>query len=221
MKKFAAGCLLIVVLAVALLAGGAYYAYRAARPMLDDARAYLSRMTELGEIAKQIENTAPHTPPANGELTEEQVQRFVRVQDSVRAALGQRFGEIEAKYRHLKDSADGSVPPSITEMLGAVGDIANIFVEARRYQVTALNQERFSQAEYSWVRDRVFQAAGVEITRSVDFKKLEEAVRNGTGIEDIRAPDIPMPRVPEKNRVLVKPHLTKMDDWLPLAFFGL
>jgi hypothetical protein len=71
------------------------------------------------------------------------------------------------------------------------------------------------------VRDRVFQAAGVEITRSVDLKKLEEAVRNGTGIQDIRAPEIPMPRVPEKNRALVKPHLTKMDDWLPLAFFGL
>jgi hypothetical protein len=221
MKKFAIGCLVIAVLAGVVLAGGAYYVYRAARPLLDDARAYLSRMTELGEIAKQIENTAPHTPPANGELTDDQMQRFVRVQESVRAALGQRFGEIEAKYRHLKQNAEGNVPPSITEMLGALGDIANVFVQARRYQVNALNQEHFSQAEYSWVRDRVFQAAGVEITRSVDLKKLEEAVRNGTGIQDIRAPEIPMPRVPEKNRALVKPHLTKMDDWLPLAFFGL
>ena len=35
-------------------------------------------------------------------------------------------------------------------------------MQARRYQVDALNQEQFSQAEYCWVRDRIFQAAGMK-----------------------------------------------------------
>jgi len=178
-------------------------------------------VSELGEIDKQIKNTGPHTPPQTGELTEAQVQRFARVQDSVRSALGQRFDEIEVKYQHLKANAGDSKQPSIAEVVGALGELANVFVQARRYQVDALNQEHFSQAEYSWTRDRVFQAAGMEITKAVDFKKLEDAVRRGTGIEDIRAPKMPMPDVPEKNRALVKPYISRMDQWLPLAFFGL
>lgn len=221
MKKFAIGCLVILVLGAILVAVSGYFLYRAASPLLEDARAYVSRMGELGELEKQITNTAAHVPPTSGELTDAQMQRFARVQESVRKALGQRFDEIEAKYQHLRGSSESQAQPSITEMLGALGDIANVFVQARRYQVSALNEENFSQEEYSWVRDRVFQAAGLEVTRVVDFKKLEEAVRDGTGIESIRAPDIATPNVPEKNQALVKPYMDRMDEWIPLAFFGL
>ena len=42
-----------------------------------------------------------------------------------------------------------------------------------------------------------------------------------TGIDDIKAPTIPTMSVPEKNRALIKPYLDRMDQWIPLAFFGL
>ena len=221
MRKLLIGCLVIAVLGAIVFAVGGYFLYRAASPVFENARNYFEGMSELGELEKKIANTAPHAPPETGELTETQVQRFVRVQDSVRGALGQRFNEIEQKYQHLKANADAQQQPSMGEMLSALSDIANVFVQARRFQVNALNQEGFSQAEYSWVRDRVYQAAGMEITSMVDLKKLEEAVRQGTGIDNIGAPRVPSPNVPEKNRALVKPHLDKMDQWLPLAFFGL
>jgi hypothetical protein len=51
-------------------------------------------------------------------------------------------------------------------------------------------------------------------------EKLAEAARKGTGIEGIEAPDIPIADVPAKNRELVKPFLSRMGEWLPLAFFG-
>jgi hypothetical protein len=220
-KKLLVGCLIIAVLGAIVFAVGGYFLYRAASPVLENARNYLEGMSELGELEKEIANTAPHAPPESGELTEAQVERFVRVQDSVRAALGQRFNEIEQKYEHLKANAEARKQPSMGEMLSALSDIANVFVQARRFQVNALNQEGFSQAEYSWVRDRIFQAAGMEVTSMVDLKKLEDAVRQGTGVDNIGAPRVPSPNVPEKNRALVKPHLEKMDQWLPLAFFGL
>ena len=220
-KKLLVGCLIIVVLGVILFAVGGYFLYRAASPYVENARDYLEGMREVGDLEKQITNTTPYAPPESGELTEAQVERFVRVQDSVRAALGQRFNEIDQKYQRLKADAEARRQPSVGDMMNALSDIANVFVQARRYQVNALNQEGFSQAEYSWVRDRVFQAAGMEITAMVDLQKLESAVREGTGIDNIGAPRVPSPEVPEKNRALVKPHLDKLDDWLPLAFFGL
>jgi hypothetical protein len=106
-------------------------------------------------------------------------------------------------------------------LLSAVSDLGNVFVQAKRYQVDALNREGFSQAEYSWVRDRVFQAAGIEVTSKIDFRKLEDVVREGTGLDDFKTPRVPTLQVPERNRALVKPHLDKADQWLPLMFFGL
>jgi hypothetical protein len=220
-KKLVVGCLVVLVLGMVVAIAGSYFLYRAASPMLQNARNYLQGMAELSELDEQITNKSPHAAPASGELTEAQVDRFVRVQDSVHAALGQRFDEIEAKYQHLKGSADNPTLPSISDALGALSDLGNLFVQARRYQIDALNKEGFSQAEYSWVRDRVFQAAGMEVTSKIDLKQLEDAVRDGTGLEDLKAPSVSTFEVPEKNRELVKPYLAKAEQWLPLMFFGL
>ena len=221
MKKLLVGCLIVLVLGVIVAIEGSYFLYRAASPVLQNARSYLKGMAELSELDDQITNKSAHVPPSNRELAQAQVERFVRVQDSMRAALGQRFTEIEAKYQHLKANADDRKPPSISDALSALTDLGNLFVQARRYQIDALNKEGFSQAEYSWVRDQVFQAAGMEVTSAIDLKQLETAVRDNTGLQDLKAPELPKLDVPEKNRELVKPYLSKADQWIPLVFFGL
>jgi hypothetical protein len=221
MKKLLVGCLVVLVLGGILFVAGGYILYRAATPVIQDARNYLEGLSTLGDLDKEIANRTAYAAPANGELTEEQVQRFVRVQDSVRAALGQRMRDIEEKYKYLKQHTSQDRPPSFAELLGSLREISGIFVDARRYQVEALNKESFSQSEYSWVRDRVFQAAGVEAVSHVDFKAIAEAARRNTGVDDLKAPEMPKIEVPEKNRALVKPYLSRVDDWIPLAFFGL
>lgn len=221
MKKLLAGCLIVLVLGAIVAIAGSYFLYRAASPVIQNARSYLQGMTELRELNEQINNKSPYSPPASRELTQSQVERFVRVQDGVRAALGQRFTEIEAKYQHLKANAEDRKPPSISDALGALTDLGNLFVQARRYQIEALNKEGFSQAEYAWVRDQVFQAAGMEARSAIDLKQLETAVRDNTGLDDLKAPELPKLEVPEKNRELVKPYLSKADQWIPLVFFGL
>jgi hypothetical protein len=217
MKKLLIGCLVIIVLGAVVIGVGSYFLYRAASPLIQDARNYLEGMSQLGEIDRQITNRSSYAAPASGELTDPQVQRFVRVQEHVRGQLGQRFKEIESKYEYLRSSNN----PSVTELLSSLREITGVYVDARRYQVEALNRENFSQGEYSWVRDRVFEAAGMEIGSRIDIEKLSEAIRNGTGVEGISTENIPKPNVPAKNRELVKPHVGKMDEWLPLVFFGL
>lgn len=219
MKKLLVGCLVILVLGGVILAVGSYFLYRAASPLIEDARQYVQGMSELDDLERRITNRASYTLPASGELTESQVQRFVRVQEHVRAELGQRFSQIEERYRRLNTGDRQDVP--FTELLGSLREIAGVYVEARRYQVDALNREAFSQEEYSWVRDRMFQAAGMEIGSRIDLGKLEEAVREQTGLEGARADRLPMRDVPAANRALVKPYVDRMDEWLPLVFFGL
>ncbi len=221
MKKLLVGCLVIVILGAVALGVGAYFLYRAASPVVQSARDYLERFGQLGELEKQIRNTATYRAPANGGLSKEQVERFVRVQQQVRTSLGQRMDEIEAKYKHLKVNAETKTEPSFAEVFSALGDLANVVVDARRLQVNALNQENFSSAEYTWVRSRVYQAAGVEMASVIDFQQIAEAARRGTGIESLGVPEAPSIDVPAKNRELVKPYMDRMDQWLPLAFFGL
>jgi hypothetical protein len=221
MKKFVIGCLVVLVLAAVVVAAGSYFLYRAASPYIEDARNYVRGLSELGELEKEITNQSPHSPPSSGELTEAQVQRFARVHEHVRTALGQRMHEFEEKYKHLSSNNNTNREPSFTEMMSGLRDLANVFLEARRYQVEALNKEGFSQAEYSWVRLRVFEAAGVEVANMVDLSKLQQAIREGTGVDNITTPDLPKPDVPARNRELVKPYMDKFDEWLPLTFFGL
>lgn len=220
-KKLLVGCLVIVVLAAVVLGVGSYFLYRAATPYIEDARSYFREMSELGEIEKGITNTTPYEPPASRELTQPQVERFARVQEQVRAALGQRMAEFEEKYKHLKSDGSGNAQPSFTEVIAGLRDLAGVLPQARRYQVEALNKEQFSQQEYSWVRARVFQAAGVEVANMIDLSQIERAVREGTGMKDFEAPKLPESDIPAKNRELVKPYMKQMDQWIPLTFFGL
>jgi hypothetical protein len=222
MKKLLIGCLIIIVLGIVGFVAAGYFLYRAASPMVENARNYLENVGKLGELEKDVRNTASFAPPSNDELSQTQVDRFVRVQQSVRTALGQRVDEIEAKYKHLKAEAEPKREPTFTEVMSALGDMVNLVVDAKRAQVNALNQESFSSSEYSWVRSRVYQAAGIELSSVIDFQKIAEAARQGTGVENIQVPDLtPSTAVPAKNRELVKPHMEQMDKWLPLAFFGL
>jgi hypothetical protein len=220
MKKLLIGCLVILATAGIALGVGAYFLYRAAAPVIQNARNYLEQLTQLGELDKQIANQSAYTPPPGGELSKEQVERFARVQQHIRATMGQRLNDIEAKYQHLKVNAERPEQPPMRDVINALGELANVIVDARRAQVAAFNTEHFSSSEYHWVRTRIYEAAGVEATSVVDLQKVAEAARKGTGIEAIKPPAVPIAKVPAKNRELVKPYLSHMDEWLPLAFFG-
>jgi hypothetical protein len=220
-QKLLVGCLVVIVLAVIALGVGGFFAYRAASPALQQARDYVTNLGRLGELAdldKQITRRGAFDAPANGELTESQVTHFVKVQQHMREGLGTRMKDIETKYQGL--SKDSSRQPTPSELFSGLADIAGLFVDARRYQVEALNSEGLSQAEYDWVKGRVYAAAGMQLASGVDLRQLEKMAKDGAEQVGVTPPSLPSPDVPERNRELVKPHLAEMKGWLPLAFFG-
>jgi hypothetical protein len=218
MKKLLVGCLIVLLIACVGFAAAGYYAYRAMKPVIDNAASYMDKAREVTRLGEDINNKQPFDAPDNGELTQAQVERFIAVQSRVRSDLSDRWSQIEQKSREMREKADRkSQDWSLSEFTAMFSDIANIWVEARKSQVKALNVQKFSEAEYQWVRRRVYEAAGVELAGSVDLSKIESLAGRG----GVAVPAVELPKIPEKNAALVKPHVAQIKEWIPMAALGL
>ncbi len=240
MKKIVLGCgLVVLLLAVAGAAGMYYFVYK-------PARTFVASMTQLGEVSEldaAVANTASFTPPADGTLNEAQVKRFATVQERIHQRLGARAAELQAKYKAMSDA--GSESRSLGELVGAYQDVFGFVAEAKRAQVEALNAQQFSLDEYGWVKTRVYEAAGVEMT-GIDFREIADKVQGGdlgalqdmatrtasditgalesasTEAADLSTPDdTPGTGIPAVNRTLVAPYKDAMKNWIVYGMFGL
>jgi hypothetical protein len=221
-QRLLAGCLVVFLLGVVALGVAGYLGYRAVRPIVDDAASYLDRARELAAMGARLENTSPFSPPASGELTEQQVLRLLSVHDRVRTLLGSRWAEFEAKAKALERRAETEGrPATISEMANVLSEIGTMLVDGRRAHIEALNAEKFSAAEYSWVRLRVYEAAGLELARSIDWAALEATIAESAEQVGVEVPPVSLPEIPARNRELVKPHIEHLKSWLPLAALGL
>lgn len=222
MKKILAGCLIVLLIAAIGFAAAGFYAYRAMRPVIDSAANYMDKAREVTKLGEDIKIKTPFEPPANGELTQQQVERFLAVQTRVRSDLGDRWDQVEKKSQELKAKADANRQDwTLAEFTSVFSDIANIWVEARQSQVKALNIQRFSEGEYEWVRKRVYEAAGVQLAGNMDLAKIESLARNNAAANGVNLPPMDLPKVPERNVELVKPHAAKIKEWIPMAVLGL
>jgi len=217
MKKFAIGC--AIVLVVLLVAGsiGGYFLYKKfVGPMAE----FVTNMQKVADIEKDIKNTSSFTPPESGELTEEMVSRFVKAQSHIQITLGTRMDNLKATYDKLdKTRKSENRDASVSEGMGAMRDLASLFLEGKKAQVEAMNQTGFSLQEYEWVRTQVYAAVGV-VAAGFDLKKVAEQAKAGN-VEGLQGADKEsLPDVPEKNKELVAPHEKQLKEWAPLAFFG-
>lgn len=222
MKKILAGCLIVLVIALLGFGVAGYYAYRAMRPVIDNAGGYLDRAREVTRLGDEIKNKDRFEPPASGELTEVQVERFLAVQGRVRTDLGDKWAEIEKKAAEIRAKADrNSNDWTLSEFTAMFSEIGGIYLDGRKSQIVALNTQRFSEAEYEWVRMRVYEAAGVQMAGNMDLSKIEALARDQASQNGVNLPAMDLPKVPEKNVALVKPHVSKIKEWVPLAVLGL
>jgi hypothetical protein len=225
MKKLLVGCLVVVVLLGIAGVVGAYFLWRAAKPMVESATALagnLTRFSEAAALEDRLTSTARYQGPASDEITPAQLERFLRVQAHVKRTLGERAEAFKEKYKEIGSTRpDGTeTPPSLSQLLAGLSDLSGIYLEARRAQVDALNTEGFSREEYSWVRTRVYQAAGVEVVR-FEPRELERLLKQAAAGTEVDAPDVRLPDVPAANRALVKPHAAQLMEWVAMASFGL
>ncbi|MGZ8851035.1 MAG: hypothetical protein ACXW3E_12025, partial [Thermoanaerobaculia bacterium] len=174
MKKLLGGCLVVIVIAIIGFGVAGYYAYRAAKPMIDSAGDYMARARQMVSIGDRINNKSTFVPPVTGELTPSQVDRFIAVQGRVRSDMGDRWAQIEAKSAEIQRRTENNKTDlSLNEVASVFSDLANIYIEARKVQVNALNVHKFSDDEYSWVRRRVYEAAGVQLAHGIDMSRIE------------------------------------------------
>jgi hypothetical protein len=221
-KKVLTGCLIGLVIALVGFGVAGYYAVRWAQPMIQSTGDYLERARQMSRLGDRVQSRAPYVPPSNGELTATQVDRFVAVQTRVREELGERWTEIETKSALIREKTQNNQRElTFAEFTSVLSDISTIYIEARRAQVDALNTQKFSDAEYTWVRNRVYEAAGMEVASGIDMSKIEALARDSAMKNGVKLPDIKKPDVPEANIALVKPHIAKLKDWIPLAALGL
>lgn len=221
MQKLLAGCLVIVVLGTLAVGVALYFGYRAARPMIDNATAWMQQAKDMAAESDRVENKTAYQPPAGGELTEAQLKRYLAVHERMRKALGPRWAELQEKGRSLEARArEGGRDLSFSEIGTMLSELRAVLSEARRAHVDALNAEGFSSSEYAWVRLRAYEAAGIEVASSIDWTALQDLIKKGTEQAGLPEPSMPAPDVPERNRQLVKPHVGALKEWLPLTVLG-
>jgi hypothetical protein len=221
MKKILAGCLIVAVIAMIGLGVAAFYAYRAVKPVIDNAANYMDKAREVTRLGENIKIKTRFEPPRNGELTNAQVDRFVAVQTRVRADLNDQWDQIEKKSAELKARAQNSKDWTLSEFTSVFSDIGNIYLAGRKAQVDAINVQRFSEEEYEWVRRRVYEAAGVQLAGGMDLSRIEGLARENAWKNGVEIPRMDLPEVPETNVKLVKPHAGKVKEWIPMAVLGL
>lgn len=162
MKKALGGCL-VVGLLLLVVGGGAVWWF-VLRPAWNAGSQFMGAATQLAEIAQieaKVSNRAPHQAPADGAITPEAWQRFVAVQRSLQAGVGDKLAVLEARYREIEARSDGGGAPGLTDMLGAYGDLFGLLRDAKQAQVDALNAQGMSLEEYRWIRAQAYAALAV------------------------------------------------------------
>ncbi len=216
-KKIVLGCLGVGVLVIVV---GGYFVYTLLiKPVTES----MNVLKDIHEANVRIVDRTHYQPPATGEMTEEQVERFVAVQSTIRQGLEDRFAEFQQKYEELGEDWEDR-DPSVREIMDAWGGIVKLYSDAKRIQVDALNSEDFSLEEYRFVQRSFYDALGYEIF-AFNVDQVAKAASEGDFDFDLGEFEEERKRyydeVPEKNRELVAPYTESADTWIIFAWWGL
>ncbi len=215
-KKIAIGCLsLFLIVAVGGGFAGYYFLWK---PFMGS----FSSLQNIHELNTQIVNQESYNPPADGELSENQVERFVAAQQDIQAGLEERLTQLQQEYEGLAREWEER-DPTFREMMAAWDDLIEAYTDAKHIQVEALNNHGFSLQEYRFVQGSFYQALGMELF-NYNIDKIAEAAASGDfsfNLEEFEEATKQMGQVPDRNRELVAPYAESADNWAPFAWFGL
>ena len=198
------GCLSSVLLT--LLVVGALGYFVVYRPI----QSFLAGFGTPTQTQTQTTNgqTVPATPQAA--LSTGDVQRFVRVRRSVRAAMGSSFTGVERVFTDIQNGQ----APNVMTVLGVLRDAGGSVGQARTAQQAALEKEDMNASRYVYVRAEVNKALGLP---DVNFQQAAQAISQGK-LPDlnttVRPPDA-------RNTALVAPFRSELTVTAPLGLLGL
>jgi hypothetical protein len=216
MKKLAIGCGVVILVFGVIAVGVGYYGFLKVRSTLTQ----FAELGKLPEIEREVRVKGPFTPPASGELTASQVDRFMLVQKRIRERLGENAARFERTYQALADKKEATAA-DLPALLSAYRDLAAMWLDAKRTQVDALNDSRLSLDEYRWIRSAAYQAIGAPFL-DIDFARLAAEVKAGaqTALPG-RFEGAFRGAAPAANKKLVEKFKKELEKSLALASFGL
>ncbi|WP_297860325.1 hypothetical protein [Meiothermus sp.] len=194
------------------LAGWAAYSF-----LIRPAQALVNNFQQIIALDSDVKRQTAYTPAANGLLSPDQVQRFLRVQRSVKQQLGERYQRVEARLNQLANQQVGQLTLDYRTALDLFREGGSLVLDAKGMQVQALNRQDFSLEEYAWVRSQVYAALGYgvpnlnpqEILRQIGARDFNPRV------------ELARPEAPAANVRLVEPYRDELVSYYPLTWFGL
>ena len=217
MKKLAIGCGIVVLVLGAAVVGVGYYGYLKVRSTVTQ----LAALGQVHDIERGVKVQTPFAVPASGALTQAQVDKLLKVTSRVRERLDKDMATFQSTYKTLAEKKQATAA-DLPALLSAYRDLAADWLAAKRTQVEALNEVGLSLQEYRWIRSSAYAALDIPFV-DVDMGRIADEVKNAKGA--------PSPSVlvggafagkgPESNVKLVSPYRKQLEDYMPLAAFGL
>ena len=138
----------------------------------------------------------------------------------MRDRLGKDMAAFERNYKTLAAKKDFTAV-DMPGLLSAYRDMATGWLDAKRAQVDALNDVGLSLDEYRWIRSESYRALGVPFI-DVDFARIAEQARSGgQQSAPVRVGGAFTGPGPASNLKLVEKYRKQLEDYVPLASFGL
>jgi len=217
MKKLAIGCAILFVVAGAAVVGVGYYGYLKVRSTVTQ----LAELGQVHDIERGVKVRTAFVVPASGELTAAQVDKLMTITSRVRERLDQDVAVFQRTYKSLADKKDATAA-DLPELLSAYRDLAKDWLNAKRAQVDALNEVGLSLDEYRWIRSAAYGALDIPFM-VVDFGQIAEAVKQAGGQikTNVLVGGAFAGKGPASNLKLVEKYRKQLEDYVPLASFGL
>jgi hypothetical protein len=217
MKKLAIGCAILFVVAGAAVVGVGYYGYLKVKSAVTQ----LAELGQVHDIERGVKVQTAFVVPSSGELTAAQVDKLMKVTTRVRERLDQDMVVFQRTYKTLAQKKDATAA-DLPELMSAYRDLAKDWLNAKRTQVDALNEVGLSLDEYRWIRSAAYGALDIPFM-VVDFGQIAESVKQAGGQvkTNVLVGGAFAGKGPASNLKLVEKYRKQLEDYVPLASFGL
>ncbi len=217
MKKLAIGCGIAVLIVGVACVGVVYYGYT-------KVRSTVNQLAELGQVHDIERGVKVHTPfvvPRSGELTQAQIDKLLKVTATVHDRLEKDMAVFQRTYQTLAQKKDATAA-DLPALMSAYRDLAANWLNAKRAQVEALNEAGLSLDEYRWIRSAAYGALDIPFM-DVDFGHIADQLKNAASQANgtVLLGGAFAGKGPASNQKLVEPHRKQLEEYMPLAAFGL
>jgi hypothetical protein len=148
-----------------------------------------------------------------------ELSKIPEIEQGVRVKSPYVMAVFRRNYQSLAQKKE-TTAMDLPQLMAAYRDLAATWLDAKKAQVEALNAAGLSLEEYRWIRSTAYQAIDVPFM-DVDFARIARQAKEDALQGSILVGGAFTGKAPAGNRALVEKYRKQLEDYLPLAGFGL